>query len=79
MKYQANHHTRFDSQVRIAGLTARGKPRRRLPISDGIVRDPHRQTPSSAKPGVVLPPVLHPELELRDMTAAFYAVVIRHG
>src|SRR5215216_1131555 len=68
----------LDRAVGIGRLPARRRARYSVPRVNGRLRHPQREAAAAAQSGLVLGPVRHLELHLRDVMPALGVELIRH-
>ena len=78
MEHRAQCQSCRDRQVRVVGLTAWRRPRRRFPGGDGLIREPHGQTAPLPQRLVIRCPIRHASLRPRNVVAAVGIVFVRH-
>jgi hypothetical protein len=73
------HEGRRDREVGVAGLPARRRPWRRLPLRDRLAADPERQAAVLAKRYIVLRPVENAPLRPQDVVTVSSIRLVGHG
>src|SRR5690242_11978195 len=79
MKYQAQRETGLDGNLRIDRLTTAFSSRWGMPSRNRFFGEPNRDAAPSYQCGFVFRPVRDPVSGFRDLMAAAFIVLVRHG
>lgn len=79
LENHAQGQTKFNRQIRVAGLPATRRSARRRPQVKRLIADPNRQITAPPQTLVVFSPVGHTMLLLGDLCPAISIELVRHS